>query len=51
MLMFRNDERRGYRTRVVVTPRDSASLIRSAKISVKASSVTNTKAFAKRFVM
>lgn len=48
--MFRNDERLRYGARVVVTPRDSASLIRSAKLSVRASSVSNTKAFAKRFV-
>lgn len=50
MLMFRNDERRGYRARVVVTPRDSASLVRGAKLSVKATSGANTRAFAKRFV-
>lgn len=44
LLMFRNDERRGYGGRVVVTPRDSASLVRSAKLTVRASNVT------KRFV-
>lgn len=50
ILMFRNDERRFYGARVLVTPIDSASLVRSAKLSVKASSGANTRAFAKRFV-
>lgn len=47
MLMFRNDERRGYRARVVVNP---ASLVRSAKLSVKTTNVLNTRTLAKRFV-
>lgn len=50
MLMFRNDEHRYFGRVVLVTPRDSASLVRSAKLSVKASSGANTRAFAKRFV-
>lgn len=50
MFLFRNEERRGSRTRVVVNPRDSASSIRATKLCVKSSTGTTSRAIVKRFV-